>query len=50
MGRKRAGLVGILTAVLAFGLTAMGTADHAPKPSPAHHALAEDKGPTFATA
>ncbi|SEN19081.1 hypothetical protein [Actinacidiphila rubida] len=46
MGRKLAGLAGIIVAVLAFGLTATGTAGHAPASSPAHHALAEGKGPT----
>jgi hypothetical protein len=50
MGRKLAGLAGILTAVLAFGLTTTGTSDHhAPQLSAAHHALAEGKGPTFVT-
>jgi hypothetical protein len=47
MGRKLAGMVGILTAVLAFGLTATTATGHAPALSHGHDALAEGKGPTF---
>lgn len=50
MGRKLAGLVGTITALLAFGLTVTSATAHTPAPSPAHHTLAEGKGPTSVTA
>lgn len=48
MGRKLAGLIGIVTAVLAFGLTATVEMGHSPVQQDVRHVLAEGKGPTGA--
>ncbi len=49
MGRKQAGLVGVITAALVFGLALeVGTGDSPTQPG-GHHAIAEGKGPTSAT-
>jgi hypothetical protein len=50
MGRKLAGLIGILVATLAFGLGSTAAAGHSH--STVRHSqqvLAEDQGPTFVT-
>jgi hypothetical protein len=46
MGRKLAGLIGIITAALVFGLAPGVDAGHGRVKQPERHVMAEGKGPT----
>jgi hypothetical protein len=48
MGRKLAGLIGIITAALVFGLTPGAEDGHDQVKRPERHVMAEGKGPTTA--
>lgn len=50
MGRRLATLIGITTAILAFGLTSAAETGHAQSHHAERHSLAEGKGPTSAGA
>lgn len=48
MGRRLAGLIGVITATLALGLASVMELGHSQTHHAGHHAVAEGKGPTIA--